>query len=51
MQNLKVAYYVLFSGLTDGLSLGDKLSDSSEGLSEEVREEPGYLGVSVTETR
>ena len=34
-----------------GLSLGRSLSDSSEGGSEEVREEPGYLRVFATKTR
>ena len=32
MHNLKVEDYVLFSGLTEGLSTGYSLSDSSEGL-------------------
>ena len=32
MHNLKVDNYVLFSGHIEDLSLGDSLSDSSEGL-------------------
>lgn len=39
--NLKVGNYAL---LTD-LSRRDSLSDNSDGCSEEVREEPGYVGV------
>ena len=36
---------------TKGLSLGLSLSESSEGCSKEVREEPGYAGVFATKTR
>lgn len=45
--NLKVDNYVLFSVHSEDLSLGDRLWDCSE----EVREEPGYLGVFATKTR
>ena len=38
MHKLKVENYVSFSGLTEDLSLGCSLSDSSEDCSEEVRE-------------
>ena len=48
MDNLKVEYYILFSGLTKDLSLGDRLSDSSEGLFQRGK---GYIGVSATKTR
>ena len=37
IHDLKIENYVLFSGLTEDLSLGYSLSDSSE--------KPGYIGV------
>ena len=36
--------YVLFSRLTEDYNPGYNLSDSSEGLSKEVREKKGYTG-------
>ena len=36
---------------TKDLSLGNSISDSLRDCSEEVREEPGYIGVFVTKGR
>ena len=44
MHSLKVENYILFGGLTEDVSLGYRLSESSEELSKEVREEPRYIG-------
>ena len=44
--NLKAENYVLFSRLTEDLSPGASLSDSSK----EVRQEPEYIGVFATKT-
>ena len=45
---LKVENYGFFGGLAEDLSPEDSLSDRSEDSSEEVREEPVYIGVSAT---
>jgi len=36
---------------TEDLSPGHSISDNSERLLQEVREEPGYIAVFATETR
>ena len=51
MHPLKVENYVLFGGLSEDLSLGSSFSDHSRNCSEEVREEPGYMGVFATKTK
>ena len=51
MHNLKVENYVVFGGHTEDLSLGDRLSDALRNCSEEVREEPGYIGVFAVKTK
>ena len=50
-RSLKVENYVLFGGLSEDSSLGNNLSESSEGCSKEVREESEYVGVFATKTR
>ena len=50
MYNLKVENYVLFGGLTQVLILGCSLSELRDGY-EEVREEPGYIGVFAKKRR
>ena len=42
--------YVSFSGLSEDLSLEDSLS-SLRDCSQEIREEPGYIGVFAIKTR
>ena len=51
MHNLKAENYVLLGGLSEDSSPGGSLSDSSEGLLQKVRKEPGHMGVSATKTR
>ena len=45
MHNLKVENYVLLGRLAEDLSLDTASEIAPWGWSEEVREEPGYIGV------
>ena len=45
MHNLKVEKYVLFSGLAEDLSQKTSSEIAPRDYSEEVREEPGYVGI------
>ena len=55
MHNLKVENHVLFVDFPRtsiwGGEVGGRQLLSSEGCSEEVREEPGYIGVFATKPR
>ena len=49
--NLKVENYVLFSRLVENLALKTASQIVLRDCSEEVREEPGYIGVSVKQNK